>query len=81
MKEIYAIQPYQVGSNKSKSLAVILPKKITEEWEINQSTIFSLKVDKNSKTLILKSIKDDFTNKNIVTVDNKSSLASTQQLL
>ena len=80
MKEIYAIQPYQVGSNKSKSLAVILPKKITEEWEIDQSTIFSLKVDKKSKILILKSIKDDFTNKNRVAVD-KSSLASNQQLL
>ena len=80
MKEIYAIQPYQVGSNKSKSLAVILPKKITEEWEIDQSTIFSLKVDKKSKMLILKSIKDDFTNENIVTVD-KSSLASNQQLV
>ena len=80
MKEIYAIQPYEVGSNKSKSLAVILPKKITEEWEIDQSTIFSLKVDKKSKILILKSIKDDFTNKNRVAVD-KSSLASNQQLL
>lgn len=80
MKEIYAIQPYEVGSNKSKSLAVILPKKITEEWEIDQSTIFSLKVDKKSRILILKSIKDDFTNKNRVAVD-KSSLASNQQLL
>jgi antitoxin component of MazEF toxin-antitoxin module len=80
MKEIYAIQPYQVGSNKSKSLAVILPKKITKEWEIDQSTIFSLKVDKKSKILILKSIKDKFTNKNRVAVD-KSSLASNQQLL
>ena len=80
MKEIYVIQPYQVGSNKSKSLAVILPKKITKEWEIDQSTIFSLKVDKKSKILILKSIKDDFTKKNRVAVD-KSSLVSKQQLL
>lgn len=80
MKEIYAIQPYQVGSNKSKSLAVILPKRITEEWNIDQSTIFSLKVDKKSRILILKSIKDDFSNEKIVTVD-KSSVASNQQLL
>lgn len=77
MKEIYAIQPYQVGSNKSKSLAVILPKQITEDWNIDQSTIFSLKVDKKSNILILKSIKDDFSNENIVTLD-KSSVASNQ---
>ena len=80
MKEIYAIQPYQVGSNKSKSLAVILPKRITEDWNIDSSTIFSLKIDKKNKILILKSIKDEVSNKNIVTVD-KSSVATSQQLL
>lgn len=56
MDNIYIVKPYNVGSKYSKSLAVILPKKVTTECNIDQSTVFVLTIDKYKKILILKPI-------------------------
>jgi hypothetical protein len=45
MKSVYVIQPYQVGSKRAKSLAMVIPAKIVREYNINASTIFTLKPD------------------------------------
>jgi hypothetical protein len=55
MKSIYLIQPYQLGG-KYKSLALIIPADIVRECNINKSTGFSLRVDKETKKLVLSTI-------------------------
>jgi len=46
MKDIYVIQPYEVGSRKYKSLAMIIPSKVSRKCGINVSSVFNLRVDK-----------------------------------
>lgn len=55
-KYIYAVQPYQVGSRERKSLALIIPARITKECSINPSTIFSIQVDPSKKIITLQMI-------------------------
>lgn len=38
MKEIYIIQPFQVGSKDSKSLAMIIPSPIAKKYGLGQSS-------------------------------------------
>lgn len=45
MKSVYVVQPYQVGSKGAKSLAMVIPAKIVREYNINASTIFTIKPD------------------------------------
>jgi len=56
MKELYAIQPYQVGSKNAKSLALIIPAKVTREYNINTSTVFALRTDKDTKRIRLRNM-------------------------
>jgi hypothetical protein len=53
MKEIYSIQPYEVGSKKYKCHAVVIPSDVIRECDINSSSIFNLKVDEKTKQIIL----------------------------
>jgi antitoxin component of MazEF toxin-antitoxin module len=53
MKEMYAIQPYMVGSRNAKSLALIIPAEVTKQYEINTSTVFILRIDRKAKCIIL----------------------------
>jgi hypothetical protein len=43
MKSVYVIQPYEVGSKKAKSLAVVIPATVVKKYRINSSTIFALR--------------------------------------
>jgi hypothetical protein len=56
MKSFYALQPYQVGSKDRKSLAVIIPAKVTKQYNIDKSTVFALQIDEYKKRLILQMI-------------------------
>jgi hypothetical protein len=56
MKEIYAIQPYLVGSRKS--LALVIPAKVVREYNINPSTVFTLRRAKKTYGIILKSVRN-----------------------
>lgn len=53
MKEIYAIQPYEVGSKKYQCMALVIPSEVKKECNIDKSSIFNLKVDKNTKQILL----------------------------
>jgi hypothetical protein len=55
-KDTYAIQPYYVGSRDRKSLAIILPAKVTKECKINPSTIFAIQVNKHRRNIVLQVI-------------------------
>lgn len=43
MKNVYAIQPYQLVSKNAKSLALVIPAPIVKKYKIDTSTIFALK--------------------------------------
>jgi antitoxin component of MazEF toxin-antitoxin module len=54
-KNIYVVQPYQVGNKDRKSLAIIIPAQIAKEYNFDTSTIFALKVD-NMRRLTLQNV-------------------------
>jgi hypothetical protein len=54
-KNIYVVQPYQVGNKDRKSLAIIIPTQIAKEYSFDTSTIFALKVD-NMRRLTLQNV-------------------------
>jgi hypothetical protein len=56
MKNIYALQPYQVGSKNAKSLAIVIPAKIAKKFHIDTSTIFTLEGDDDTKKVTLQTI-------------------------
>jgi hypothetical protein len=57
LKKSYVMQPYQVGGKDYKSLALIIPSKVVQAFEIDISTIFQMIVDDQHKTLNLQMIK------------------------
>lgn len=54
-KNIYVVQPYQVGNKDRKSLAIIIPSQIAKEYRFDASTIFALRVD-DLKRITLQSV-------------------------
>lgn len=52
-KSIYAIQPYEVGHKDRKSLAIIIPARIAKEYNINSSTIFTIQIERQQKSIVL----------------------------
>lgn len=56
MKNVYLIQPYEVGSKKGKSLAVILPVDVRKQCDIYPSTILTLRVDGKTKSITLQDV-------------------------
>lgn len=79
-RRIYAIQPYEVGTKGAESLAIIIPKRIARQCDITTDTMFSVKADTSTKTVILQTIKlmteDENENKKAGT-DEVSSLSAT----
>jgi hypothetical protein len=65
MKSIYVLQPYEVGSKKAKSLALIIPAKVAKKYSIDTSTVFALQTNPNANTITLQQtdhsmVKQDF---------------------
>ena len=58
MKSIYIIQPYRVGSKNAESLALIIPAKVRKQANISTSTVFTLKIDENTKRITLQTINE-----------------------
>jgi hypothetical protein len=56
IKEIYATQPYDVGSREAKSTAAIIPKKIVRLLGIDNSTVFLIKPNRSKRQLIIQVI-------------------------
>jgi hypothetical protein len=53
MKTFYVLQPYQVGSKRSKSLALVIPAKVVRECNIDTSTVFALRTNVDTKHITL----------------------------
>lgn len=64
MKNVYALQPYQVGSRNGKSLAIVIPAQVAKKYDIDISTIFALKADDNTRTVTLQTVLKLSGNKN-----------------
>jgi hypothetical protein len=79
MKSVYALQPYQVGSKQSKSLALVIPSKVAKEYHIDISTVFALRTDWKTKKITLESIKGLDEQKNMIPTE-ESFQASSQQV-
>ena len=62
MKSLYVLQPYLVGSNRAKSLALIIPAPVRREANISESTVFLLKIDQKTKKIILHSVNEKYGN-------------------
>lgn len=58
MQEYYVIGPYQLGSKTGKSWVVGIPADVVKELQINTSTIFALRIQKNFKSITLQKINE-----------------------
>jgi hypothetical protein len=79
-RNVYVVQPYEVGTKNKKSLAIIIPSKLAKENHISQSTIFTLKMSKNPVTMTLQTLNDIIEQSKNISAD-KSLEASSQQML
>ena len=77
-KITYAVQPYQVGHKDRKSLAIIIPAKVTKECNINPSTIFAIQIDQQRNSIMLQRIDAPY-QKDVVPT-GESLAASNQQV-
>lgn len=50
---MYVLQPFEVGSKESMSLALLIPAKMVREYRINTSTVFALRANAGTKTITL----------------------------
>jgi hypothetical protein len=58
LKSIYALQPYHVGSKRSKSLVICIPSKVAKKYNISTSTVFALHADKKTKKILLQTLSE-----------------------
>jgi hypothetical protein len=79
MKSIYAVQPYEVGSKHSKSLALVIPAKVVKECSIDTSTVFALRADEKTKRITLKTVHEAHEYENIMMPTGENLVASNQQ--
>lgn len=77
MKSVYALQPYQVGSKNGKSLVVLIPAEVAKKYNIDTSTIFTLKGDDNTKTVTLQTVHR--LDENIISIPAGQSLEAPSQ--
>jgi heterodisulfide reductase subunit A-like polyferredoxin len=67
-KDVYVVQPYEVGTKDRKSLAIIIPAEVAREYKINPSAVLVLKINQqtNGITLcVLSTVDEDKKNSNI----------------
>jgi antitoxin component of MazEF toxin-antitoxin module len=62
IKDIYALQPYLVGSKSGQSLALIIPAQVRKEAKLDASTVFVLKIDQKTRRIVLQNIDEKFEN-------------------
>lgn len=58
MREYYVIGPYQLGSKTGKSWVVGIPAEVVKELQINTSTLFALRIQKDSRSITLRKINE-----------------------
>lgn len=58
MKTLYALQPYHVGAKDRKSLALIIPAKVAKRYNVDTSTVFTLRIDEDRKRIMLQTLNE-----------------------
>jgi hypothetical protein len=56
-KNVYVVQPYEVGSRERKSLAIIIPASIARKYDVNKSTILALSINEKGERIMLQKVK------------------------
>jgi hypothetical protein len=79
MRKMYVLQPYEVGSKRSKSLALLIPAKMVREYNINTSTVFALRANSGTKTITLQQTLYPIDNEQEMTIPTGESLNPTNQ--
>jgi hypothetical protein len=72
VKNIYIIQPYEVGTKKAKSLAMVIPATVVKKKHISTSTAFALRADDDENELRLYMMEVASTERNSAFFDNQS---------
>jgi antitoxin component of MazEF toxin-antitoxin module len=73
MKLLYALQPYEVGSKNGKSLAIIIPAKVAKRYNVDISTVFTLRVDEDRKQIMLQTLNEIMDNRKKDTITTKTT--------
>jgi hypothetical protein len=58
MREYYVIGPYQLGSKTGKSWVVGIPSEVAKVLQISTSTLFALRIQKDSRSITLQKINE-----------------------
>jgi antitoxin component of MazEF toxin-antitoxin module len=58
MREFYVIGPYQLGSKTGKSWVVGIPAEVAKVLQISSSTLFSLRIHKDTRSITLQEISE-----------------------
>ena len=58
MRDYYVIGPYQLGSKTGKSWVVGIPVEVAKLLQISASTLFTLRIHKESKSMTLQTINE-----------------------
>jgi antitoxin component of MazEF toxin-antitoxin module len=58
MREYYVIGPYQLGSKSGKSWVVGIPAEVAKVLQISPSTLFSLRIHKETRSITLQEINE-----------------------
>ena len=78
-RNVYVVQPYEVGPKVRKSLALIIPSKIVKDYDIDNNTIFILKPENYSR-IILSRIKDINSNNKIWNLNTNCQNSDNKEL-
>lgn len=78
IKNVYVVQPYEVGNRERKSLAIIIPAKIAREYDVNKSTILALSINEKGERITLQKVK--VTDQVLMEPADESFEASKQQV-
>ena len=55
-RNVYVIQPYEVGTKERKSLAIIIPAQVAKEYEVSKSTILALRINEKARNFTLQKV-------------------------
>jgi len=84
-KSTFVIQPYYVGQKDRKSLAAIIPSKIVKKYNIDSSTIFTVRIDQQTNSIMLQIVDPQLPyKKNMITTTTPTGESledSSQQVL
>jgi len=77
---LYVIKPYNVGSKKGKSTALVIPHSVVKEYKIDTSTVFLLQTNNQKTKITLEAIPytKEKQEQNITMPAKESSPTSTQ---